>query len=257
MGMRESVQSELGRFLYPSLVTELLDAYEEAKKNYYLGGLRLSAVEAGRFCEAAFRLLEHLATGCFTPLGKQLDSDKTISMLASLPSSSFPDAVRLHIPRGLRLVYDIRNKRDNAHLADGIDPNLQDATLVVSVLDWILAEFIRTFHNIPADHAHKLVDSIVTRAAPVVQDFEGFFKILKPKLPVSLHVLLLLYQRGKDGAIYEDLFKWVRPSMRSNLKRTLTKQCNEKDWLHYDGSKYFITRLGEQEIEKKNLLHPL
>ncbi len=54
--------------LAPTLVDELLDGYEEAKSNYYLGGLRLSAVEGGRFCEAAFRLLEQRAFGKFDPL---------------------------------------------------------------------------------------------------------------------------------------------------------------------------------------------
>ena len=30
----------------------------------------------------------------------------------------------------LRVVYDIPNKRDAAHLTDGIDPNVQDVTIV-------------------------------------------------------------------------------------------------------------------------------
>jgi hypothetical protein len=83
---------------------------------------------------------------------------------------------------GLRVVYDIRNTRDAAHLADNIDPNLQDATLVVSVLDWILAEFVRLHHNVSPDEAQKLVEELVTRVAPVVQDFSGFLKLLNPNL---------------------------------------------------------------------------
>ena len=121
------------------LVDELLAAYQEAKRNFYLGGLRLSAVEGGRFCEAAFRLLQQCTTGKFDPLGKQVDSDGLIKLLANIPAAQQPESVRLHIPRALRVVYDIRNKRDNAHLADGIDPNLQDASLVVAILDWVVA----------------------------------------------------------------------------------------------------------------------
>ena len=41
------VASGLKRSLPPKLVDELLAAYEEAKQNYYVGGLRLSAVEGG------------------------------------------------------------------------------------------------------------------------------------------------------------------------------------------------------------------
>ena len=49
--------------------------------------------------------------------------------------STFGDSVRLHIPRALGLVYGIRNKRDAAHLADGIDPSLQDANVVVFTIN--------------------------------------------------------------------------------------------------------------------------
>jgi hypothetical protein len=148
------------------LVAELLDAYEEAKTNYYLGGLRLSEVEGGRFCEAAFRLLQQQAFGTFDRLGKTLNTEGLIRDLANLPQSTQPDSVRLHIPRALRVVYDIRNNRDAAHLADGIDPNLQDATIVVAILDWVLAEFVRLHHHVSADEAQRLIDELVTRRAP-------------------------------------------------------------------------------------------
>src|SRR5215469_1746683 len=138
--MRATIELQLSKRVDAKVVKELLDAHAEAKRNFYLGGLRLSAVEGGRFCEAAFRLLEQMAFGNFTRLGKPLDTDKLINKLGNLTAATQPDSVRLHIPRTLRLVYDIRNKRDAAHLADGIDPNLQDATLVVATIDWVLAE---------------------------------------------------------------------------------------------------------------------
>lgn len=252
--MRVAVEAQLAAKLDAKLVHELLEAHSEAKRNFYLGGLRLAEVEGGRFCEAAFRLLELATSGASTPLGKQIDSEKLIERLRSLDGSQFPDPLRLHIPRALRLVYDIRNKRDAAHLADGIDPNLQDATLVVSILDWVLAEFLRLYHTVSADEAKALVDAIVTRSAPLVQDFRGFLKILNPTLGASDHCLALLYQRGETGATFPELEKWVRPKMRPNLRRTLNRLVNELDFAHWDGSRYEITRLGEQEVEARKLV---
>jgi hypothetical protein len=255
--VRGPIEAQLASKLDTKLVKELLDAHAEAKRNFYLGGLRLSAVEGGRFCEAAFRLLEYV-TKCksFTALGKQLDTDKLIRELASLSPAPFNDSIRLHIPRSLRLVYDIRNKRDAAHLADGIDPNLQDATLVVTVIDWVLAEFIRLYHNVPANTASKIVDGIVKRVAPVVQDFNGFLKVQNPKFGVSDHCMVLLYQRGDDGATYFELEKWARPPMRQNLQRALNVLVDKKDQAHFDGSRYIITRRGEQYVEQRNLIMP-
>src|SRR5688572_1415493 len=99
--MRAELEAQLSKKLDAKLVTELLDAHSEAKRNFYLGGLRLSAVEGGRFCEAAFRLLESVAFGSPSPLGKQLDTEKTIERLRNVNSTTFPDAIRLHIPRAL------------------------------------------------------------------------------------------------------------------------------------------------------------
>lgn len=253
--MRAIIEAQLASSLDGKLIKELLDAHAEAKRNFYLGGLRLSAVEGGRFCEAAFRLLQDITEAKHTPLNKTLPkTDDLILKLSQLDSSKFNDAVRIHIPRSLRLVYDIRNKRDTAHLNDGIDPNLQDATLVITVIDWILAELIRLYHNVPADVASRIVDGIVKRVAPVVQDFNGFLKVLNPKLGVSDHCMVLLYQRGEDGATYDELEKWARPTMRANLKRTLAALVDKKDYAYFDESLYIITRSGERYVEGANLI---
>lgn len=254
--MRAAVRSQLAAKLPTKLVDELLEAHAEAKRNLYLGGLRLSEVEGGRFCEAAFRLLEQVSQGTFTPIGTQLNSEAVIHKLENLPKGSHPDAVRIHIPRALRLVYDIRNKRDAAHLADGIDPNLQDATMVSSVLDWVLAEFIRLCHNVSADAAQKLVDQIVTRAVPVIQDFNGFLKVLNPKLAVGDHCLVILYHLGYQGCTFDEMKHWVRPQMRANLGTTLRRLGETKDLIHFDANRYFITRLGQREVEGRHLVDP-
>ncbi len=254
--MLQQVRQGLTASLNDQLVDEMLSAHQEAKRNYYLGGLRLSAVEGGRFCEAAFRLLQQITTGSFEPLGTQLNTDGLIRTLSNIPNGQHPDSVRLHLPRALRMVYDIRNKRDNAHLADGIDPNLQDAGLVVAVLDWALAEFVRLYHSVPANVAQRTVDSIVTRAAPAIEDFDGFLKVLRTDLGASDFVLLLLYQRGPEGAKYAELESWARPSMRRNLSRTLRGLVDHKALVHRDGERFRITRTGQQHVKSKRLMTP-
>ncbi len=124
-----------------NLVDELIECYVEQKKNFYLGRMRPNEVEGGRFAEAAYRMLQHSAGLSVTPLGVQLDTSGIARTLENMTGAG--DSVRFHIPRTLRVIYDIRNKRDAAHLGDGIDPNLQDSTLVSAALDWVLAEFVR------------------------------------------------------------------------------------------------------------------
>lgn len=250
--MTLNLEAELSKSLDATLVRELVQAHEEARRNFYLGGLRLAAVEGGRFCEAAYRILEQMAFGKFTAMGTKLDTEKVANRLANLATGSQPESVRLHIPRSLRVVYDIRNKRDAAHLADNIDPNMQDATLVVGVIDWVLAELLRLVHKVPANEAQVTIERIVSRKAPVVQDFDGHLKVLKT-LPASDHCLVLLYQCGKKGATFDEISAWVRPPMRANLRRTLDQLVDKRDFAHRKGDTYFVTHLGEQEVEARKL----
>lgn len=251
--MLHQIEAGLKSHFDAKLVEELLAAYQDAKHNYYLGGLRLSAVEGGRFCEAAFRMLQQATTKKFTPLGKTLNITSIILELSNVPSPNAPDSVRLYIPRALRVVYDVRNNRDAAHLSDGIDPNRQDASLVVSTLDWILAEFVRLYHGVSPDEARKIIDGLVTRQVPAVEDFDGFLKVLKPRARVSEYLLLVLYERGTTGATYHELQSWVRPSMRRNLRRTLNGLVHNDALIHEQGERFFMTKLGHAEVEKRNL----
>ncbi len=247
------IQSSLYAHFDHSLVDELLESYIEAKQEFQVGGLRLNAVEGGRFCEAAFRLLEQITTGSFTPLGRQLDVEKLAINLSNTPKHLHSDSIRLHIPRTLRVIYDIRNNRDAAHLSDDIDPSMQDATIVVSGIDWTLAEFVRLYHGCAADEAQKIINSLVIRRIPAIQNFDGFLKILKPNLKASQYILLLLYERGDLGATYEEIEKWIKPSMKKNLRRTLHRLVHDNAHLHFNGSKYMITQLGMNEVELKKL----
>ena len=249
-----AIAQGLKKSLPDRLVDELLDAHREAKTNFYIGGQRLSGVEAGRFCEAALRILQSITTGAFTPIGQSLNSERTIEALSNLPAAAHPDSVRLHIPRCIRMVYDVRNKRDLAHLADGIDPNQQDATLVIGSIDWVLAEFIRLYHRVSADEAHAIIDGIVTRAAPSVQDFDGFLKVLRTDLRAGNVCLLLLYARGERGASFGEISGWVPPKSRGKLRRTMKKLVEQDAHAVELQGLYRITKSGQLEVERQKLI---
>jgi hypothetical protein len=237
-----------------TVVDQLLECFEEQRRNLLLGKLRPNEVEGGRFAEAAFRMLEHAGGFAITAIGTQLNTDSLIRQLAALPAGAAHESVRLHIPRTLRVIYDIRNKRDAAHLADGIDPNLQDATLVSASADWVLAEFVRLGGGVSPDEAFRLVKAITVQRIPAVEDIQGFLKTLRPSLGPGDRILLLLYRRADCGATKEELEKWLRPSQRRNLLRTLHQLEHDKDLIVLVNGRCQITRRGIQEAERKKLL---
>ncbi|HWY71985.1 MAG TPA: hypothetical protein VNX88_25180 [Terriglobales bacterium] len=236
------------------LVGELIECYVEQKKNFYLGRMRPNEVEGGRFAEAAFRMLQHAGGLPVTPLGTQLDTDGIIRNLSNLASTSASDSIRLHIPRTLRVIYDIRNKRDAAHLADGIDPNLQDSSFVSAAMDWVLAEFVRLAHGVSPDRAFALVKAITVRRVPAVEQFGDFLKTLRPSLGPSDRILLLLYHCADSGATPAELSGWLKPTQRRNLTRTLAQLEHDKDYIVCTNGKYRLTRRGISGIESRHLV---
>ena len=249
-----ALSSSLKANFPPRLVDELIECYAEQKKNFYLGRMRPNEVEGGRFAEAAFRMLEHAAEIPVTPLGTQLNTDGIIRALANLSPASSTDSIRFHIPRTLRVIYDIRNKRDAAHLADGIDANLQDSSFVSAAIDWVLAEFVRVARGVSPDKAFALVKAITVRRVPAIEEFGDNLKTLRPSLGPSDRILLLLYHRADCGATIEELSNWLKPTQRANLKRTLKQLEHEKDHLVLSGGKYRITRRGTLAIESRELV---
>jgi hypothetical protein len=237
----------------PGLVDELLECYVEQKRNLLLGNLRPNEVEGGRFAEAAFRLLEHSLGWTITPLGRSLDTEGLIRRLQNAPTLTAPDSVRLHIPRTLRVIYDIRNNRDAAHLADGIDPNLQDSTFVSASIDWVLAEFVRIAGGLTPEKAFALVKAITVRSIPAVEDIDGYLKTLRPSLGPADRIILLLYHCADRGASLSQLSGWLKPSQRQNLGRTMKQLEHDKDMVALVNGKYKLTRRGIQEIEKRKL----
>lgn len=239
-----------------AVVDELLAAYGEAKRRYHLGDHRPQAVEGGRYSEAVFRLLQYACGITMTPIGKTLPSVDT--MLPQFEQAAGePDAVRLHIPRTLKLIYDIRNKRDAAHLADGIDPNLQDATLVVANMDWVLAELVRIYHGVSPGDAQQIIEDLVTREVPAVQEIDGQPVILA-SLQARDEALLMLYRAGASGATLNDLAAWLRLDRKDHLKMRLARLDQEKLVLaHPRTARYHLTALGARDVEKRHLAQPV
>jgi len=106
----------------------------------------------------------------------------------------------------------------------------------------------RPHHSvIPTGEDHREGDDLRS-GEPALSEVEG-------DLVFSVcNEMLLLYKRADCGATKEELEKWLRPSQRKNLLRTLHQLEHDKDLIVLVNGRYQITRRGIQEAECKKLL---
>ena len=114
--------------------------YLEAVKEYQRGNWEISLLKSGKFIEAVAKAL-HIHCGQTLPPARQFSAGTILRALSQL--SGFDDVVRILIPRAGTFVYDIVSNRGARHDPDQIDPNKMDATVVISVISWMLAEMVR------------------------------------------------------------------------------------------------------------------
>ena len=254
----DQIQAGFAASGLPTAVTKrLLEEYADAKHRYYLGDHRPTEVNAGRFAEAALRILEHALLETYTPLSRSLPALTTHRLAQFENAKSDHESLRIHIPRALFSIYAVRNKRDAAHLNDGIDANLQDATYVVAVLDWVLAEFVRIYHNVPASTAQAIIDNLTTREVPVVEEIDGQ-PVLSKAMGVSDQILVFLYRAGRDcGLEIAELERQMRYPDRSNLRRA-AKNLDKKGLVlcHPESGRVHITSSGLADVQQRRLLVP-
>jgi|YelNatPaOPRAMG01_1025707.scaffolds.fasta_scaffold17110_6 hypothetical protein len=246
--MTTNIVEFLSTTIDPSLIKHLIGHYEELKQKFFLGQYEPSQLNCAKFAEVTMRILEYITKGNYTQFGKNVSLDDLSKELEQLPRDKFPDSIRIHIPRIIRATYDIRSKRGVAHIGD-INPNLMDATFVVSACDWIIGEFVRLYHTGDSNEAQRIIDSIVERKVPIIEEFGDDLKVLTPNLPVADKVLLVLYKKHPNYVSTSDLKKWIKTKSPAHIT-TVLRRLDDDAKVHRKGKENIITRKGIEYVEK-------
>jgi hypothetical protein len=176
---------------YPGDLCEaLLTAYREIEENFALRKWKASELDAGHFVEAARRLIENELFATYTPINASL-SNFNDAELKRFENGKGDETLRLLIPRALKAIFNIRNKRGVGHLGS-ISPNEMDATFILYTVKWVLAEFVRLAAGSSPAAAQKLIDAIVERHVGLLWKKDGIIRVLENKMPTREQVLVLL-----------------------------------------------------------------
>lgn len=238
--------------VFPSdLVTALMDSYIEIKSNFMIDKWEPSELNGGKFVEATIRILQQVCFGTYTPIGTSIRN--TFSELQRIESSSTTilDSYRLHIPRCLGAIYNIRNRRGVGHLSGDINPNKSDALLIITISEWILAELYRINYRIPLAEAQNLVNVLVTRKFELIFEINGIKRVLNPNLKLKDKILLLLYSENSQFLTLDNLSTNLKYKNKSYLKTKVLSELDAEMLIEMDSSdKIYLLPPGIKYVEQ-------
>lgn len=240
------LRSELSSVFPEELVDALLDAYVEIETNYCAGKWKASELDAGHFVEAVRRIIEHALFGAYTPIGKSLPNFSDV-VLHKYEQASGDDSYRMLIPRTLKSIYGVRNKRGVGHLGP-ISPNEMDSLLILGTVKWVLAELLRLASNAAPSEVQEAISYIVERNVPLIWKKGDIARVLDPKWKAREQVLIHLYDRSPQKSA--DLMGKVEYRNKTNFTKIL-KRLHTSGCIHLTASEdCLITPLGITEVER-------
>lgn len=245
---RSQIEVALSAQLPQEIIAALLDEYKHIKQQFFLRKFQPAELNAARFSECTLRLIEFLDTGNYTPFGKQLNTQNIINRVSN--NTGLPEGIRFFIPQITRILLDIRNKRNVAHVGGEVNPNYSDSLLVSHSADWILVELIRNYHANSIDEARKIVESINETKIPVIVEVGSFVRVQNTKLKTDQKTLLILYYKQPDKVSDADLIKWIKYSNASRYRAEILKSLDDEALIHYENGFCTLLPKGIIYVEK-------
>lgn len=210
---------------------DLLGEFAKIVKNYAEGRWEPAELDGGKLAEAAYCVCKGHVDGSYpahaSKPGNMVDACRALEKETGVPRS-----IKVQIPRMALALYEIRNNRGVGHAGGDIDPNHMDATCVLQLSKWIVAELIRALHGMSVDDAAELVEALVEREVPLVWKVGDVRRVLDPEMGASDRTLLLLH--GVTRPVDEATLRgWVEYS-NSTRYRKLLEQLHAEKLLEYD-----------------------
>jgi hypothetical protein len=162
-----------------------------------------TSAKGGKFIEAILKAIWVYA-GETVPRGKLYKAGTIIDQIKN--KAAAPERIRLTIPRACQFAYEIASNRGARHDADEIDENEMDATVVMAICAWILAEMVSFAQKgLDLAEAKRIVEGLVRREFPFTEEIEGriYSEIGDSAPKLALVVLFHIYPKrmSKDNLV--------------------------------------------------------
>ena len=231
-------------FHQKALLSSIINCYEGANIKYMEQDWEGVAVKAGKCIEAITKLLL-LYCGQSIPPSRRF---KATNLLKSLEPLSFPDTIRIAIPKAGIFIYEVANNRGGRHHSDDIDANKSDSKGIMSALTWIIAELIRFASISDPDSATSIIEAIGSKTFPLFEKIDDRIYINCDKLSAKDIAMLILYYSFPERISRQDLIdQIVRHGASKNAANIAATTI--KKYIDDDGSAWKLRGLGRTKAE--------
>lgn len=229
------------------LRTPLIKEYKKLTQNYMEHRWEPAELSAGKICEIVYSIIKGHIDGNY-PSSPAKPRNMVAACRQLESESSLPRSFQILIPRMLPALYEIRNNRGVGHVGSEVDANNVDSTLMLTMVNWIMAEMVRVFHTGSIEEAQSAIDALAERNTPLVWDSKGIKKVLSPDMSLKDQILLLA--SSTDSSItLTDLMSWTESSNKTYYKKIL-KSLHKEKLLHFDegASKVTLLPAGSNKV---------
>lgn len=233
-----------------SLRRPLLDEYNKVAQHYREGRWEPAELNGGKLCEVVFCILKGHVDGAFPATPSKPSNMVDACRALERAPSTFPRSIRIQIPRVLLALYEIRNNRNVGHVGADVDPNHMDASVVVAMVKWIMAELVRIFHEISTDEASRIVEGLADRTIPIIWRIGDRQRVLGTNTGAKDKMLVLLYSTA-GGLPVRELVSSLEYSNPSRFRTTIMTPAHKADLIHFDraADTATISPLGVRYVE--------
>ncbi|MEO1303280.1 MAG: hypothetical protein AAFV36_08935 [Myxococcota bacterium] len=230
------VPSVLFSGLPQTLADELIKALERIEANFRERRWEPSELNGGKLCEVAYTILRGHVDGKFPAKASKPRNMVDACRALEKAGAHFPRSVRIQVPRMIIALYEIRNNRGVGHVGGDVEPNEMDATCVLQMAKWIVAELIRILHATTTERATEIVSALSGREIAMIWRVDGVARVLDSSLSAKSQTLLLLYS-ATGGMDEKDLVAAIEPSKASNYRRDVLRPAHKARLIEYNEAK--------------------
>ena len=210
----------------------LLEEYGKLVRNYRENRWEPAELNGGKLCEIVYSVLAGHVNGSF-PVGPSKPANMVDACNDLAKAKGFPRSVRIQIPRMLIALYEIRNNRNVGHVGSDVDPSHLDATAVLAIAKWILAELVRIFHQTSTEEATETVEALVERTLPILWRAKDVTRVLGTHLGAKEKMLVLLFG-GSGRELVRSLVDSIGYKNATQFRDKVLVPAHKADLIHFD-----------------------